>query len=323
MRFRARGENWNGADNQEKGTRAMDTVEYGGWKNCLRLGNDEVEILLTTDVGPRAIRAGFVGEENLFYEVPEQAGLTGGGEFRLYGGHRLWHAPEVKPRTYAPENRPVEAEQRGGALLLRPPAEETTGIRKEWDVSMVDGQNRFVLVHRLVNEGPWAVELAPWCLSVMGQRGRAIVPQEEYRPHTEYLLPARPLVLWHYTDMSDPRFTWGRRYLQLRQDPEREQPQKVGLLNARGWAAYERDGTVFLKTYPVWPDETYPDFGCNTELFTNGRFLELETLGPLARLEPGEAVEYTETWTLLKVEVGPGDEEIEASLLPALEPWLP
>jgi hypothetical protein len=33
-------------------------------------------------------------------------------------------------------------------------------------------------------------------------------------------------------------------------------------------------------------------------MFTNGEVLELETLGPLTRLEPGAAVEHTERWSL-------------------------
>ena len=36
---------------------------------------------------------------------------------------------------------------------------------------------------------------------------------------------------------------------------------------------------------------------CSLETFTNADFLELETLGPLKRLRPGETVTHTERWT--------------------------
>jgi hypothetical protein len=42
----------------------------------------------------------------------------------------------------------------------------------------------------------------------------------------------------------------------------------------------------------------YPDFGCSVEIFTNAAMLEVETLGPLATLEPGSAVEHVEEWSL-------------------------
>ena len=35
------------------------------------------------------------------YQTLEK-GKTGGSEWHIYGGHRLWHAPEVMPRTYYP-----------------------------------------------------------------------------------------------------------------------------------------------------------------------------------------------------------------------------
>ena len=84
-----------------------ETVQYGGWQNCQRISNGTIEIIATTDVGPRIIRFGFVDGENEFREVPEHAGLTGGDEWRSYGGHRLWHAPENKPRSYLPDNDTV------------------------------------------------------------------------------------------------------------------------------------------------------------------------------------------------------------------------
>ncbi|MCJ7665262.1 MAG: DUF4380 domain-containing protein, partial [Actinobacteria bacterium] len=81
--------------------------KFGGWENCLRLENDEIELVATTDVGPRIIRLGFKGGQNLFKEFGDQLGKTGGDQWRIYGGHRLWHAPEAVPRTYFPDNKPV------------------------------------------------------------------------------------------------------------------------------------------------------------------------------------------------------------------------
>ena len=80
----------------------VEKTEYRGWQNCYRLSNNLVDLIVTTDVGPRVIRFGFVGEENEFKEYEELMGRTGGAEWRIYGGHRLWHAPEARPRTYYP-----------------------------------------------------------------------------------------------------------------------------------------------------------------------------------------------------------------------------
>jgi len=295
----------------------MEQVAYGGCAHCVKLSNGSIELIATTDVGPRLIRLGFAGGQNLFKEYAEMLGKTGGGEWRIYGGHRLWHAPEAKPRTYWPDNAPVEHAWDGRTLKLVPPPETDCGIQKEMEVTMDPAGARVTVLHRLTNLNQWEVELAPWALTVMATGGRAIYPQEPYIPHTEYLLPARPMVLWHYTNMADPRWVWGEKCFQLKQDPSATTPQKVGFLNKQGWAAYYLKGEVFVKQFEPVPDASYPDYGCNTETFTNGDMLEIETLGPLTSLAAnGASVEHTEVWSLHKLDLGEGEAEIVAKVLP-------
>lgn len=293
-----------------------ETVAYGGWPNCVRLANDDIELVATTDVGPRVIRLGWVGGPNLFAEFASELGRTGGDAWRSYGGHRLWHAPEVVPRTYWPDNVPVEARWDGRTLTLTQPVEGSTGIQKEIALTLDPARSRVTVEHRLTNRGLWPVPVSVWCLSVMAPGGRGIFPQEVYKPHAEALLPARPLVLWHYTDMADSRWTWGTRYIQLRQDPSLESYQKVGMMNSRGWGAYQLADTVFVKRFRHQPGAAYPDMGCNMETFTNAEMLEVETLGPLVTLEPGHTVSHTEEWWLFRAEVGTTDAELDDRLLP-------
>jgi hypothetical protein len=288
----------------------MQKVSYGGWPGCIRLANQNIELIATTDVGPRIIRLGFIGGSNLFKEFPE-VGKTGGDSWRNYGGHRLWHAPELMPRTYAPDNGPIEHQWDGTTLKLIQPTETATGIQKEIGVTLHAQRNTVVLRHRLTNKNPWPVQLAPWALSVMQGPGRAIVPQE---PSCNDLLPVRPVAMWGYTNMTDPRWKWGTKFVQLASDPAITTPQKIGFGNKLGWAAYYRDGQVFLKRVGFDSSATYPDFGCNIELYTNGDMLEVESLGPLSTVAPNATVEHVENWLLTKATVGNSDQEIEAAV---------
>jgi hypothetical protein len=276
----------------------QETVEFGNWGRCARLASKSIELLVTLDFGPRIIRFGFIDGQNLLKESPEVIGAT--DEWVNYGGHRLWHAPEVKPRTYAPDNRPVTPVFEDGTLSVKPPPETENGIQKEMQIRLI-AENEVKVLHRITNLNPWAVELAPWALSVMAPGGTAIIPQEEYKPHTAELLPARPLVLWHYTDMTDPRFTWGRDYILLRQDPASETPQKFGVLNKKGAAAYLLNRDLFIKRFDPQAEARFPDYGCNTELFTNAAMLEVESLAPLQQIEPGGCATHTETWALTQL----------------------
>ncbi len=299
---------------------AVEKIAYGGWANCYRVSNGIVELVATADVGPRLIRFGFCSGENEFAEIPDQMGLTGGNIRRNYGGHRLWHAPEVKERTYYPDNEPVEVEVLSEfALRLTPPLERTTGIQKSIVVEIAPDRAYVKVTHLLTNQNLWTIELAPWALTMMAKGGRAIVPMPPYIPHPEKVLPACPLVLWHYTDMSDPRWHWGKHFIVLRQDPNAATPQKTGIGNLHGWVAYVNGDRVFLKRYRHVEGAAYPDFGSSTELFTNALTLEVETLGPLTKLGPGETVSHVEHWFLFKsIPIGETEDEIAAALKPLL-----
>jgi hypothetical protein len=295
----------------------MKKIAYRGWRNCYRLANKDVELIVTGDVGPRVIRFGFIGGANVFKEFAGMVGKTGGKTWRIYGGHRLWHAPEGDPRSYCPDNSPVEVRQAGKVVHVVQPTEKTTGIQKELDIHLCANRNHVRIVHRLRNHNQWAVELAPWALSVMAPGGTAIVPQPPRGSHPQDLLPVNTLTLWAYTNLSDPRWTWGNKYFLLRQDPHATKPQKIGAAVPDGWAAYANAGNLFVKKFAHVPGARYADLGCNFETFTNEDMLEVETLGPLVTLAPGASVEHEEHWWLFRNAPTPrNDAEVDRHILP-------
>ncbi len=296
----------------------LEKISYGGWPNCLRLTNGKIELIATTDVGPRIIKMAFVGGQNFMKEFPDHMGKTGGDQWRSYGGHRFWHAPEIRPRTYAPDNSPIAYhwDKKTATLRLVQPEEESTGLQKEIAVTLDAKTNRITVVHRLTNKNHWAVEAAPWALTVMQGPGTAIFPQE---PAVNQLLPVRAIALWGYTDMRDSRWIWGTKYIQVKCDPKLNNPQKFGAMNTLGWGAYYRGGELFIKKFPFEAKAIYPDFGCNTECYTRGDMLEVESLGPLQKLDPEQTIEHVEQWSLHKVDLDEKEESIDKKLLPLLK----
>lgn len=297
---------------------AVEKVPYRNLPNSYRLSNGTVEVIVTTDVGPRIVHYGFAGKQSVLGEVPDASKTTELGEWRPIGGHRLWAAPEAVPRTYAADNGPVAHRVDGNTIHLTAPVERGTGLQKEMVVTLASQGSEVVVLHRITNRNLWTVELAPWALTIMRGGGVGIVPQEVYEPHSDAtLLPVRRVALWSYSDLSDPRFTFSRKYLRLRSDPARTAAVKIGLSNTLGWAAYHVGDSLFVKRYPYDPSATYPDLGSNTEFYTQGSFFEVETLGPLRRLEPEQTVEHVERWSLHEnVDIGTTDESIERALAP-------
>lgn len=297
-------------------------VNFMGWPNCLKLSNQSIEMIITTDVGPRILYFGFIGGPNMFYVDVADTGKTGGDEWRLYGGHRFWLSPEIMPRTYAPDNTPVSYCWNGEILTLTQDLEQLTATVKEISIRLYSGKNQVDILHRLTNKGSHNTEeLALWGISACAGGSWAIVPQEPCIDPAEFLLPVRSLAIWGFTRMDDPRYCWGEKYILARQSVmDLKSETKIGMLNKQKWAACVLDTMLFIKTFDFDPDLTYPDYGCNNEIYMNGKFLEVESLGPLTKIKPKSTIEHIEHWTLYRTEINSRDDEerIQQELEPVL-----
>ncbi len=301
----------------------IEEIPYRGWNNAWRLSNGTVELIVLSDVGPRVVRYAFCGDENIFHEVASEGGLTGGTDFRLYGGHRLWAWPEVA-RTYFPDNRPVLVTQAGNSIRFTSPIEDFapgTHLQKQLDITLAPEGAHVRIVHTITNHNARSAELAVWCPTMMRGQGRAILPlPPRHAMDTEHFQSVGPFTLWSFTDLADSRWILGTEFIQLRQQQKpkgRFAEQMTGIFNSAGWGAYYSGGTLFIKYAMPISGARYPDFGCNFEIFTNPDFLELETLSPIVDLKPGESSCHTEVWKLYRnVESGDGDDWIRTVVAP-------
>jgi hypothetical protein len=295
----------------------LEKVPYKGWINCIEISSGLIKLVVTTDVGPRIIHAGYRDGINLFYENPQQLGTTGGDDWKIYGGHRLWCAPEDRDITYAPDNFQVSVDEQSDQVRFTAPAEKT-GVQKVLEILPGDTPQEVVINHVIHNNGSSPISLAPWALTVMKPGGLAIIPH--HLKYSDQLTPSHSISLWGYTDMSDKRWRWGDRYILLKQDPNAMQPQKIGLCNLHGWAAYSLDNQLFVKKFTRIEGDTYPDFGCNFEAYTNNEILELETLGPLRELQPGQSTSHQETWSFFSDVPKPDSEQdVDQWILPLIQ----
>jgi hypothetical protein len=264
---------------------------------CLELTHGDLSLYLTTSVGPRVL-AFTVDGENLFAELPETTlDHPSGRKFHLYGGHRLWAAPEEPAVTYLPDDGPVEIEEIGeGVRVVQ--ADAGTGIMKTLAVGFTpEGTVR--VEHVLKNLGDTPVDCAPWAITQLRTGGTAILPQPGRIPGYSNYQPNRALVLWPYTDIADPGIYPGNRFVFVSADRQAG-ALKVGCPNPDGWLAYHRDGLLFVKQAEFDPDAVYFDLGASSQVYCNAGFLELETLGPKVTLSPGQAAVHVDTWQVFR-----------------------
>ena len=289
-------------------TKIIKTKSYG-WENCFALKSGQIELIATADIGPRIIFLGKEGGINLLKLFDESVGRTGDDEWLIYGGHRLWAAPENE-NSYIADNDPIEVEidETGeGLILIRKPDE--SGLEKRITIHNLQEEQRtpgilgsFIVRDELINRTEVPVRTASWGISSFAPGGVGFMPlNRKVNPENQYQA-ALSLNLWQYASLADPAYAWKHEWLEVDQT-RLMSIQKIGTWNPKPWLAYRLGGLlVVIRTLGEQEaPHQYPDLGCNIEVYFNEHMLELETLSPWKTLDKSGSVFHDEIWTVIEV----------------------
>lgn len=279
--------------------------------DALRLEGDGVSVTVSVSMGPRILALAGADGRNLLADLPDALiELPGLPAYRMLGGHRLWHTPEVPATTYRPDESPVTVTRLDGGVDLLGADDPVQGVQKRLRVTIEDG--RVHLEHEVRNTSRSAITTAAWAITQVPPRGEAWIPFGVGELDGAYL-PNRAIVLWPYSSLTDERLTleddaaivrgiagsWGR--------------VKVGTQRQRGWIAW-RDGATVLVIRAAQEPGTYGDMGAATQCYSCGDFVELETIGPAETLAPGAATIHRQTWQVEAVDAAASRADVIAAL---------
>ncbi len=273
------------------------------------------------DTGPRIVGLRMGDGENLLAELP---GLVierpGGAPFTFIGGHRLWLAPEVPEISYQPDDDPASVTNEAGHLSVRGKP-DSIGIAREIDVSCGHVDGSIVVDHRIINVGDTSIETAAWAITQFPADGAAVLPLGAESIDGGGYQANRSVVLWPYTNPGADGFRWSRDAVVV--EGSSGSKQKVGVENKNGWVAYQRGSTLFAKWATLHdPGDEYVDRGASVQVYRDRRFIELETLSPVRRLDHGDALHHREVWRV--IETGPVDPaDVAGHTLDTLASWNP
>ncbi len=237
------------------------------------------------------------GKQNLFADMGDSSVNTPYGAYNFLGGHRFWHAPEAMPRTYIPDDGIAAMSEIPGGVRIDQAAQEWNNIAKSIEIRLNPERPQVFLHHELRNDGAWPIQAAPWAITMMRHGGIGIFPQAQGNVDDAGLLPNRNLSLWPYTRISDPRLILRDDCILLRGKAALP-PLKIGYYNPAGWQGYWIEGLLFVKRFESKPGLSYPDNGCNAETYCGDLCIELESLGALTELHPGQTAAHDETWEI-------------------------
>ena len=281
---------------------------YKDYGKCVCITNGIIEAYVTVDIGPRIIRFGYTGGKNILCSNRKAFGPKDDKVFTDYygegkhwenlAGHRIWTSPERYPETYYPDLEAVAYEKTEYGAVFTPNPEKENGVAKSLEIKMDSDDTNMQITMRVQNISDKPKDFAVWGLSVSEKGGTLVIPMNE---NDTGLLPNRIVSVWPYTDMSNDRIYFGDRYVTLRQDEKYTKPIKLGFDLNCGTVYYCLGDDIFRKSYDTnHPSGKYPDGGCSFETYTNENMIEVESLGELKTVAPGETSSLTESWSLCK-----------------------
>ena len=279
--------------------------DYG---RCVSISNGVIEAYVTVDLGPRIIKFGFVDGQNLMQSNRKEFGnktdekftqfFGEGKAWENFGGHRIWLSPEAYPDTYYPDCDTVKYTTTETGAVFMPKPETENGVAKTLEIKMDPDDTNMQVIMKVKNISNENKKFAIWGLTVSEKNGTVIIPMNT---NNTGLLHNRSVSVWPYTDMSDERIYWGKRYVTVKHNPDAQNPLKLGFDLNDGTVYYVLGDDVFCKKYDTrHPDAEYPDAGCSFETYSCAVFTEVESLGELKTVKPDEVSTHIESWSLCK-----------------------
>jgi len=298
-----------------------------GWTDAYRMSNGHAAVSVVPAAGGRVLEFSLDGQQALWvnpglqgklFPVPKRP--TSWNDWRNYGGYKLWPAPEsLWPKSVGDGPDPfldggaasVEVLSQRGLRLTGAPSLDM-GLLFVRELEMDPQTGVLTVRQRMRNIGPrpvdwsiWDVTQIPALVKKGPPAGAAFAPRRVFdpawvffpanphSPHRNGILPLGAgqdqwkneggLIITEYQGVSG----------------------KIGADSPSGWMVGAVGDLAYIKRFPQRRGgASYPDKGSTVEVYTNDKtlpYIEMEVLGPLVRLEPGEETSYPETWALAKL----------------------
>jgi hypothetical protein len=279
---------------------------FDGWES-LSLQNGRAEVVVVPAIG-RVMRFRLLDDPSgrPFWQHPAIGpGMTGDENGWInFGGDKAWPAPQAAwaamagkgwppPRTFDAVAHTATVE--GGAIVMLSPVDPAYGLRVRRRIAL-DASAPVLSIETTFEkvQGP-PVQVAVWTITQLAPPSRmvAILPaRSAFAGGHRRVMPAAPLNL---------ALAGGR--LSLERDP-REKTMIATDADRLEWHGDESDHVDLIienrsaapATGAVWPD------GAHSQIYTNpdgpDAYVELELLGPLHDLAPGQSASLTSRYEL-------------------------
>lgn len=273
-------------------------INYKHYGKCLKITNGVVEIIITIEYGPRIVKYGYVNGRNQFAEDINNKISTSHGDYYIIGGHRFWHLPENKDRTYIPDNKKVEYESIFNGVRLIQEIEKWTQVQKIIEIIFESSSSKVNILHKIVSLNAFDINISVSGITAMSKGGIEIIPLEKRKSG---ISPNKSFVFWPYSNIKDSRVYFGDRYVAMKVCENISENFKIGFNTNLSYALYYNENELFVKQFKRDKNNSnYPHMGCCYESFIGSNYIEMQTNSPLYTISTNQCVEHLEIWDLHK-----------------------
>ena len=204
-----------------------------------------------------------------------------------------------------------------------PPPEEPYGVQKVMEIRLEESGSRVHIRLKVTNIGQSPTTLAPWAPTVMAPaawrlsrcRPKQIIRGIRAEQNTPAILRRINRTLFGPFSIS-PTIAGrlARAISSCGRIRRKARPRSASAIRCHGWPISIKARSLSSAfSHHEWAK--YPDMGTSYQTFTNEDMLEMETVGALCTLLPGQSAELEETWELFTdVPVVKSEADMEAIL---------
>lgn len=277
-------------------------TNYHGYAHAWKLENGVIEAVVVPEIG-RLMHLSLKGGDNVLWTNQKLLGTRLDGTQTAWvnlGGDKSWPAPEAEwghytgDKTWFPprgfDGLPAAAYPTNHHLVLVSPLDAHFGIRVIREFELAPAQPVLTVRTRYEKVSGPPCRVGVWIITQLGDPEQIFIPLPGASHATQSCVAlSRTLP----PSLTLPTNGW----LALRRDPR--DSYKIG--TAASSLIWVGATTVVRIDSPRLPQGEYPDRNSSAEVYTNGgelEYVELEMLGPLTQLAPGQTLSQTNTYNL-------------------------
>ena len=280
-------------------------IECAGYSGCILLENADTRVVLDPNCGGRVLEYSWKGRNSIMLD-PEQDGWTYGPDKKQIDpcGGRLDIGPEMTIPKHPALWLGTWTGDRAGPRKARLTSQhdEATGVQLIRDFELSEASSHLRVTQTIQNVSHETKSYCHWSRTFVLGGGVCLVPLSNWSkfPRGFMMYDAESKLAYRMRDTETVKVR--DNFFEISGIPPR---QKFGIDSYAGWLGYiTKNDLLMVKKFPTYINRAYGDISAFTVAiwYNKEEMCELEPVGPMETIRPGQSASFTEDWWLLNYE---------------------